>query len=112
MKAEFVEMLSEDGSLSESSQWRKVKGGLERDTRYRAVSSGSSQREEWFLEYIKSLATGSTGKVGWLSDLRHIVQRYLLSVYAYVVLAALFLLAFESYIFQMFEILFCVGKRN
>ena len=70
VKAEFMEMLSEDGSLTESSQWRKVKGGLERDPRYRAVSGGSSQREEWFLEYVKSSATGSTGKVGWLSDLR------------------------------------------
>jgi transcription elongation regulator 1 len=75
VKAEFVEMLSEDGSLSESSQWRKVKGGLERDTRYRAVSSGSSQREEWFLEYIKSLATGSTGKAGTADPSREREER-------------------------------------
>lgn len=59
MKSDFLEMLSEDHSLSESSQWRKVKGGFERDPRYRAVSGGSSQREEWFKEHIKSLATSS-----------------------------------------------------
>ena len=58
-----MEMLSEDGTLSETSQWRKVKGGMERDPRYRAVTGGSSQREEWFKEYIRSLATGSGGKV-------------------------------------------------
>ena len=54
-----MEMLSEVGSLSESSQWRKVKGGMDRDPRYRAVSGGSSQREEWFKEYIRSLAARS-----------------------------------------------------
>lgn len=59
IKTDFLEMLSEDHSLSESSQWRKVKGGLERDPRYRAVSGGSSQREEWFKEYVRSLATTS-----------------------------------------------------
>ena len=37
---------------------------------------------------------------------------YYISVYAYVVLPALFLLAFEKYVFQMLEMLFCVGKRN
>lgn len=56
-------MLSEDHSLSESSQWRKVKGGFERDPRYRGVTGGSSQREEWFKEHIKSLAASS--KVEW-----------------------------------------------
>jgi transcription elongation regulator 1 len=60
VKADFLEMLSEDRSLSEASQWRKVKGGLERDPRYRAVPGGSSQREEWFREYVRSLATPSS----------------------------------------------------
>ena len=55
-------MLLEDGSLSEGSQWRKVKVGLERDPRYRAVTGGSSQREEWFKEYVRSLS--SSDKVG------------------------------------------------
>ena len=61
-----MEMLSEDRSLSESSQWRKVKGGMERDPRYRAVLGGTTQREEWFKEYIKSLATATSSgsKVG------------------------------------------------
>ena len=59
-----MEMLSEDKSLSKSSQWRKVKGTMERDARYRAVSGGSSQREEWFREYVKSLgASAGGGKV-------------------------------------------------
>ena len=63
VKTDFLEMLSEDHSLSESSQWRKVKGGLERDPRYRAVSGGSSQREEWFKEYVRSLSLATTNKV-------------------------------------------------
>ena len=60
VKADFLAMLSEDRSLAEGSQWRKVKGGLERDPRYRAVPGGSSQREEWFKEYVKSLAAASS----------------------------------------------------
>ena len=59
VKSDFLEMLSEDRSLSEDSHWRKVKGGFERDPRYRAVTGGSTQREEWFKEYIRSLATSS-----------------------------------------------------
>ena len=50
-------MLSEDVSLSESSQWRKVKGNFERDLRYRAVMGGSTQREEWFREHVNSLGS-------------------------------------------------------
>lgn len=59
MKSDFLEMLCEDHSLTESSQWRKVKGEFERDPRYRAVAGGSSQREEWFKEYVKSMATSN-----------------------------------------------------
>ena len=55
VKSEFLDMLSEDHSLSENSQWKKVKGRFERDPRYRAVLRGSGQREEWFREYIRAL---------------------------------------------------------
>lgn len=55
-----MEMLSENKHLTEDSQWRKVKGGMERDPRYRAVLGGTTQREEWFREYIKSLVIGSS----------------------------------------------------
>ena len=57
VKSEFLDMLSEDRSLSESSQWKRVKGSFERDPRYRAVLKGSGQKEEWFKEYIKSLGS-------------------------------------------------------
>ena len=58
-----MEMLSEQKGLSDGSQWRKVKGGMERDPRYRAVPGGSTQREEWFREYVRSLATSRSRKV-------------------------------------------------
>ena len=57
VKSEFLDMLSEDHALSESSQWKKVKGRFERDPRYRAVLRGSGQREEWFREYVKALGS-------------------------------------------------------
>lgn len=40
--------------LSEDTQWKKVKGSLEHDPRYKAVDS-SSKREELFKEYIGGL---------------------------------------------------------
>ena len=58
-----MDMLHEDHSLSEASQWKKVKGSFERDPRYRAVP-GSSQREEWFKEHIKSLGSKVRGQEG------------------------------------------------
>ena len=55
-------MLAEDKeTVREASEWRKVKGKFHHDDRYRAVDS-SSQREELFKEYVKSL-----GRVRWLT---------------------------------------------
>ena len=47
-------MLSEESKLDASLQWRQVKALFQKDTRYQAVES-SSQREEFFNEYIKSI---------------------------------------------------------
>ena len=41
-------------ALSEDTQWKKVKGSLEQDPRYKAVDS-SSKREELFKEYVGGL---------------------------------------------------------
>lgn len=55
MKQDFLSLLRENSdAIMEESQWRKVKGLLDRDPRYKAVSS-SSKREEIFTEYVKSL---------------------------------------------------------
>ena len=55
MKQDFLSLLRENSdAITEESQWRKVKGLLDRDPRYKAVSS-SSKREEIFTEYVKSL---------------------------------------------------------
>lgn len=62
-KSDFMDMLHEDHSLSEASQWKKVKGSFERDPRYRAVP-GSSQREEWFKEHIRLLGSKVRGGEG------------------------------------------------
>ena len=62
LKADFFAMLAEDKeTVREASEWRKVKGKFHHDDRYRAVDS-SSQREELFKEYVKSL-----GRVRWLT---------------------------------------------
>lgn len=47
-------MLKEDHSLSDKSQWKKVKSSFHKDKRYRAIES-SSRREELFNEFIKCL---------------------------------------------------------
>ena len=47
-------MLSEESKLDASLQWRQVKSLFQKDPRYQAVES-SSQREEFFNEYIKSI---------------------------------------------------------
>ena len=49
-------MLGESEAITERSQWRKIKTLFEKDTRYKAVES-SSQREEWFSEYVAGLAS-------------------------------------------------------
>ena len=48
-------MLSEEKkSFREDSEWRRVKHVFHRDARYHAVDS-SSQKEDWFREYLKLL---------------------------------------------------------
>ena len=49
-------MLSESDVVTEQTQWKKVKGLFERDVRYKVVE-GSVQREEWFNEHVKLLAS-------------------------------------------------------
>ena len=49
-------MLSEMETIHERSHWKKVKTTFDRDPRYKAVDS-STQREEWFKEYVRSLAS-------------------------------------------------------
>lgn len=41
-------------AVTEHTQWKKVRGSFDRDPRYKAVDS-SSNREELFKEYIRSL---------------------------------------------------------
>uniref|UniRef100_A0A1X7VJW6 Transcription elongation regulator 1 n=3 Tax=Amphimedon queenslandica TaxID=400682 RepID=A0A1X7VJW6_AMPQE len=53
-KNDFLAMLKEDHSLSDKSQWKKVKSSFHKDRRYKAIES-SSRREELFNEYIKCL---------------------------------------------------------
>ena len=53
-------MLKEDPSLSDNSQWKKVKSSFHKDRRYKAIES-SSRREELFTEYIKCLNRVSEG---------------------------------------------------
>ena len=48
-------MLEEaQSSITEQSQWRKVKGQFDHDPRYKAVES-SGKREEFFAEFQRSL---------------------------------------------------------
>ena len=54
MKNDFFSMLSEASKLTPNSQWKKVKGIFQKDGRYQAVD-GSSQREEYYNEYLKQL---------------------------------------------------------
>ena len=61
IKSNFFSMLSEASKLTPHSQWRKVKGIFQRDSRYQAVDS-SSQREDYFEEYIKQL--GKVNRMG------------------------------------------------
>ena len=57
-------MLSEEReAVREALEWRKVKGLFHHDARYRAIDS-STQKEELFKEFVKSL-----GRVGITSDL-------------------------------------------
>lgn len=53
-KKDFLSMLKEEKKLNEKSQWKRVKSWFQKDSRYRGVES-SSQREEMFNGYIKSL---------------------------------------------------------
>ena len=48
-------MLCESESLNERTQWKKVKSSFSQDPRYKAVES-SGLREEYFNEYVKTLA--------------------------------------------------------
>lgn len=50
---DFVELLAEQ-KLDSKSQWRKVRGKVEKDPRCKAVES-SVQREEWFKEHLEQL---------------------------------------------------------
>lgn len=55
VKQEFMAMLGESQQdISEQSQWKKIKGSFDHDPRYKAVET-SAKREEFFLEYQKSL---------------------------------------------------------
>ena len=49
-------LLREKAQVTESSSWKGVKRGLDRDPRYDAIGS-SSLREELFNTYKKSLST-------------------------------------------------------
>lgn len=40
--------------LDSKAQWRKVRGKIEKDPRYKAVEN-SVQKEEWFQEYTEQL---------------------------------------------------------
>lgn len=48
-----MELLTEQ-KLDSKSQWRKVRGKVEKDPRCKAVES-SVQREEWFKEHLEQL---------------------------------------------------------
>ena len=61
-KNDFLSMLKEEEKLNEKSQWKKVKGWFQKDPRYRAIDS-SSQREELFNKYIKSLTKKGVSEV-------------------------------------------------
>lgn len=56
MKKDFLELLKEQKTLDKHSRWGDVKKSMAEDARYRAVES-SSQREEWFKEYVSKLTT-------------------------------------------------------
>lgn len=65
VKSDFMTMLSESDLVTEQTQWKKVKGLFERDVRYKVVE-GSVQREEWFNEHVKLLASKvRLEKGGW-----------------------------------------------
>ena len=49
-------MLEESEAITERSQWKKMKALFDRDPRYKAVES-SVQREEWFLEHVRSISS-------------------------------------------------------
>ena len=56
IQSDFLAMLGESDAITERSQWRKMKILFDRDPRYKAVES-SSQREEWFRDYVKELTS-------------------------------------------------------
>ena len=62
LKNDFVELLREQKTLSVRSQWKKVKGAIADDSRYKAVES-SSLREDYFKEYVKTLTDTVSGFV-------------------------------------------------
>ena len=49
-------MLGESEAITERSQWKKTKALFCNDLRYKAVES-STQKEEWFIEHVRSLPT-------------------------------------------------------
>lgn len=57
-EADFFALLKEKAKITESSTWKDVKKGLDKDLRYDAVGS-SSLREELFNTYCKTLAGSS-----------------------------------------------------
>lgn len=63
MKKDFLELLQEQKNLDKHSRWSDVKKSMAEDARYRAVDS-SSQREEWFKEYVAKLASTQHGHEG------------------------------------------------
>lgn len=57
-EADFFILLKDKGVVTESSSWKDVKRGLDKDPRYDAVGS-SSLREELFNTYRKTLSGGA-----------------------------------------------------
>ncbi|UYV78992.1 TCERG1 [Cordylochernes scorpioides] len=59
VKRDFLELLKEESkNLAKHSHWSDVKKQLHSDPRYKAVES-SSQREDWFREFINKLPSYS-----------------------------------------------------
>lgn len=59
---DFYDLLKESDNITSSSLWSEVKKSIYKDSRYDSVGS-SSLREELFNNYVKNLASSSTGNV-------------------------------------------------
>ncbi|CAB3367370.1 Hypothetical predicted protein [Cloeon dipterum] len=53
-KKDFIALLKETEGIDKNSRWSDIKKKIDDDKRYRAVDS-SSNREDWFYDYVKSL---------------------------------------------------------